>query len=51
MIINLFGKQMTINNKKYKEKYIVQDTFSLWLDIKVMRINSMINYMNIKKGE
>ena len=31
--------------KKYKEKYIVEDTFSLWLDIKVIRINSMINYM------
>jgi len=37
--------------KKYKEKYIVEDTQALWLDIQVMRINSMINYINIKKGE
>lgn len=28
-------------------KYIVEDTFTLWLDIKVMRINSMINYRRI----
>ena len=37
--------------KKHKKKYIVEDTQTLWLDIQVMRINSMINYMNIKKGE
>ena len=29
-------------------KYIVEDTFSLWLDFKVIKINSMFKYINSK---
>ena len=29
-------------------KYIVEDTFSLWLDIIVIKINSMFKYINSK---
>ena len=34
---------------KNKKRYIVEDIPTLWLDIQVMRINSMINYIN-KEG-
>ena len=36
--------------EKNKKKYIVEDIPTLWLDIQVMRINSMIKYMNSKKN-
>ena len=32
-------------------KYIVEDTFSLWLDIKVIKINSMHRYINVYNKE
>ena len=35
-------------SNKYKEKYIVEDIPTLWLDIQVMRINTKFKYIYSK---
>ena len=34
-----------------QSKHIIENTFNLWFDIKVMRINTMYEYINVCNKE